>query len=417
MTSSLAFLGSKTGKEVGVCFWRVHRSLPRFTVVFKRVEERDSWCDSSQLLRDMVRSEGVRASRVFYDRELDQVVGGDGEREREGPAKMRSDGNNNTVVGRKSESIKTFMMDELQDLDDIFLGNSTKGSSPPAGGVEAGSEVGHGAQDGDRQSPVSSGFGSSESDGGSTKDQNQSDPPPPPPLRLPKFVQKLRGRGARSKLLERLVSALEIYVMGSEIGLEGRQSGVAQAVADSWQEDLPELEKLYEQFLTDLTMNRYNLNQQLANISSFPGSSTVTRAKAIQLTELFIVNAGTRVGMDLDQSFHEFISDNISRYQISKEEMLFIATRNKLDLTSFFKSFQVSPNMSSFRKLLNDQVNLSGSFFQDFSQVLIDFFLSKAKGGGREGQAVGAKGWGDRPYWEVKSGMLFSPIVILTDFY
>ena len=179
MTSSLAFLGSKTGKEVGVCFWRVHPSLPRFTVVFKRVEERDNWCDSSQLLRDMVRSEGVRASRVFYDRELDQVVGGDGERERESPAKMRSDGNNNTVVDRKPESIKTFMMDELQDLDDIFLGNSTKGFSPPAGGVEAGSEVGRGAQDGDRQSPVSSGFGSSESDGDSTKDQNQSDPPPP----------------------------------------------------------------------------------------------------------------------------------------------------------------------------------------------------------------------------------------------
>ena len=78
MTSSLAFLGSKTGKEVGVCFWRVDPALPRFTVVFRRLEDRDSWVASSHLLRDMQRNHGVSASPVFYDRELEQVVGGRG---------------------------------------------------------------------------------------------------------------------------------------------------------------------------------------------------------------------------------------------------------------------------------------------------------------------------------------------------
>ena len=62
MTSSLAFLGSKTGKEVGVCFWRVHPALPRCTVVFRRLEDRDSWVASSHLLRDMQRNHGVSAS-------------------------------------------------------------------------------------------------------------------------------------------------------------------------------------------------------------------------------------------------------------------------------------------------------------------------------------------------------------------
>ena len=416
VASSLAFLGSKTGKEVGVCFWRVDPALPRFTVVFKRVEDRNNWAASSHLLSDMQRNHGVSSTLVFYDREREQVVVG-GEREK--AAKMKFDDNNNSVLTRstgtprKPESIKTVMKDELQDLDEIFLGKvklpSSNVSSPPAGSVKN-VKNGHISptdflgdaredlpQEGNRQSPspVSSGFGSSESEGGSVSPSVSPvlEDPPPPPLRLPRFAQKLGGRGASSSsnLLQRLVGALEIYMMGTELGLEGRERAVAQAVAESWEGDLLALEKLYEHFLSDLTMNRHNLHQELANIFSFPGSPTLTRAKAIELTELFIINAGTRVGMDLDQSFREFISDNISKYQISKEEMLFIASRNKLDLTSFFKSFQVSPNISSFRKLLQDKVHLSGNFFQDFSQVLIDFFLSKTKGGHKDSSAFKSK--------------------------
>merc|ERR1712197_105221 len=115
-------------------------------------------------------------------------------------------------------------------------------------------------------------------------------------------------------------------------------------------------------------MNRHSLRQELANIYSFRGSPSLTRAKAIELTELFIINAGTRVGMDLDKSFHEFISDNIS----------------------------------SFRKLLQDKVNLSGSFFQEFSRVLIDFFLSKAKKADRrEGSAPKSKPQAAAPNKEI----------------
>ena len=399
MTSSLAFLGSKTGKEVGVCFWRVHPALPRFTVVFRRLEDRDSWVASSHLLRDMQRNHGVSASPVFYDRELEQVVGG--EREGEKPAELRLDDNNNIMqvrnngTPRKPESIKSVMKDELQDLDEIFLGKvsltSTKASSPPVGGVEARPDNGLTAGQSDLQSPVSSGFCSSESEGDSVSPVLE-DPPPPPPLRLPRFAQQLGGRGpGSSNLLQRLVGALEIYMMGTEVGLEGKERCVAQAVADSWEADLQELEKLYEHFLSDLTMNRQSLSQELSSIFSFPGSPSLTREKAIQLTELFIINAGTRVEMDLDKSFTQFISDNIANYQISKEEMLFIAARNKLDLTSFFKSFQVSANISSFRKLLQDKINLSGSFFQEFSQVLIDFFLSKTRADRREGSAFKSK--------------------------
>ena len=408
MTSSLAFLGSKTGKEVGVCFWRVDPALPRFTVVFKRVEDRDNWAASSPLLRDMQRDHGVRSSLVLYDREREQVVGG----EREKPPKMKLDDNNNNPLlarssgtPRKSESIKTVMKEELQDLEEIFGGKmkltaTSKDSSPPVGSVQVRDEsesvsqfTRDGGRQSDLQSPVSSGFCSSESDGGSvSQTEAVLEDPPPPPLRLPRFAQQLGGRGpSSSNLLQRLVGALEIYMTGTEVGLEGRERSLAQAVADSWEADLGELEKLYEQFLSDLTMNRHSLRQELANIYSFRGSPTLTRAKAIELTELFIINAGTRVGMDLDQSFREFISENISKYQVSKEEMLFIASRNKLDLTSLFKSFQVSPNISSFRKLLQDKVHLSGSFFQDFSQVLIDFFLSKTKGGHKESSAFKSK--------------------------
>ena len=39
--TSLALLGSKTGKEVGVLYWKVHPSLDKFMVAFKHQEDRD----------------------------------------------------------------------------------------------------------------------------------------------------------------------------------------------------------------------------------------------------------------------------------------------------------------------------------------------------------------------------------------
>ena len=72
--ASWAFLGSGTGKEVGVCFWLVDPALPRFTVVFKRVEDRENWASYSPMLNTMRTRHGVSSSLVYYDTERNQVV-------------------------------------------------------------------------------------------------------------------------------------------------------------------------------------------------------------------------------------------------------------------------------------------------------------------------------------------------------
>ena len=54
-------LGSKTGVEVGACYWKLHPTLPRFMVVFKNKFDRDNWYKTSVKLDEMKRN-GVYVS-------------------------------------------------------------------------------------------------------------------------------------------------------------------------------------------------------------------------------------------------------------------------------------------------------------------------------------------------------------------
>ena len=94
---SQAVLGSKTGKEVGACFWKIHSNQPKFMVIFKHKTDRDSWHKNSSLLKDVMVKHGV--SLVWYCRDRDLVIaeveGSKYDKER------RKEGNNNQ---RLSES-------------------------------------------------------------------------------------------------------------------------------------------------------------------------------------------------------------------------------------------------------------------------------------------------------------------------
>ena len=70
---AIQILGSKTGVEVGACYWKLHPTLPRFMVVFKHKKDRDFWYNSSTTLKQM-KSQGVSLSTVWYSRDLDKVV-------------------------------------------------------------------------------------------------------------------------------------------------------------------------------------------------------------------------------------------------------------------------------------------------------------------------------------------------------
>ena len=65
----LALLGSKTGKEVGVLFWRVHPSLAKFMVAFKHQEDRDNWHKNSPELKKLTAEFGMKTSVIWFNRE------------------------------------------------------------------------------------------------------------------------------------------------------------------------------------------------------------------------------------------------------------------------------------------------------------------------------------------------------------
>jgi len=71
-STAIYILGSKTGSEVGVCFWKLHPMHPSFMVVFKYQADRDFWCKSSLRLKEL-EYQGVSVSLAWYSRDNNTV--------------------------------------------------------------------------------------------------------------------------------------------------------------------------------------------------------------------------------------------------------------------------------------------------------------------------------------------------------
>jgi len=105
-------LGSKTGVEVGVCYWKLHPTQPRFMVVFKNKVDRDNWYNTSMKLQEM-KMKGVLVSTAWYSRDIDQVIS-----EEEGQA-LDSGGR-----GKKSGGVNYMKL--LQERDKNARGQSVR---------------------------------------------------------------------------------------------------------------------------------------------------------------------------------------------------------------------------------------------------------------------------------------------------
>merc|ERR1719233_2531317 len=129
-------LGSKTGVEVGACYWKLHPTLPRFMVVFKHKKDRDRWNNSSSKLKQM-KSEGVRVSTVWYSRDIDKVIS-----EEESRAMMLDVGGN--VGGDRGKKAGNYLR-ILEERD--RKGESKDGPVPSACAVLNMSAFGEGIED------------------------------------------------------------------------------------------------------------------------------------------------------------------------------------------------------------------------------------------------------------------------------
>ena len=116
----LALLGSKTGKELGVLFWKVHPSLAKFLVAFKHQEDRDNWHKNSPELKKASAEFKVRSSMIWFNGESSLVM-------KTLPANKKKSLTRTQLQGeaKKSNSRKIFQ-DEFEDLDQIFGVFNTK---------------------------------------------------------------------------------------------------------------------------------------------------------------------------------------------------------------------------------------------------------------------------------------------------
>ena len=112
----LALLGSKTGKEVGVLFWRVHPSLAKFMVAFKHQVDRDNWHKNSPELKKVTAEFGMKTSMIWFNREAGLVLKKLPLNNKANPAMTRSQ-----LQGEEKKfNSRMIFQDEFEDLDQIF---------------------------------------------------------------------------------------------------------------------------------------------------------------------------------------------------------------------------------------------------------------------------------------------------------
>ena len=109
--ASIALLGSKTGKEAGALFWRIHPTLTKFMVVFMTVEDRNAWVENSQTLKKAKAEHGVRASSIWFNRDSGLVMKKDGE---------TSPNTTNQGQGSTDSKSRRILLNEFEDLSKLF---------------------------------------------------------------------------------------------------------------------------------------------------------------------------------------------------------------------------------------------------------------------------------------------------------
>ena len=110
--TSLALLGSKTGKELGVLFWRVHPSLAKFMVAFEKQEDRDQWHKSSPSLKKATAEFGLRSSMIWFNRESALVT--------KKPPTNKTSMTQSQLQGEFKSNSRMIFQEQFEDLDNIF---------------------------------------------------------------------------------------------------------------------------------------------------------------------------------------------------------------------------------------------------------------------------------------------------------
>ena len=438
-TTAIHVLGSKTGTEVGACYWKLHPTMPSFMVVFKNRIDRDDWYNTSMKLKEMM-GKGVMVTTAWYNRDLDKVLGeeegkglddGKGRKKGGGGGYMKlleerdrnvggevARGINRKGIGRKIPSLvgdfkktnlsvdnMSALSAEIEDLDKlktsqfIFaqknkLDNLVNFPPPPLLPRNPTSIPLVKTLPSQVPQPVSSARSYNLRSGVISKpspglNMSQDFSVPPPPLRLPLHVkpakvvaQDMKTEAIKVEFNSNILAKLEDAVSESlehdkENKIVGDIKHISRTVAESWKPNIENFEKIYEAVLSEPAMNVPKLTEDLEISYNWEGCDVVTRDQALAWTKDFLVKAGMNAGTDMETNFTRFLSKNTKRFKISSDEVIFIMQRNGLDVGSLCKAFTENSNSVGFRNFVKNSVSISGQLLNDFSGVFLEFFKSK----------------------------------------
>jgi len=405
-------LGSKTGVEVGACYWKLHPTQPRFMVVFKHKKDRDHWNSSSSKLQQM-KSQGVKVSTVWYSRDMDKVIS-----EEESRAMMLDGGGGGNVGGGRGKKGGNY----LKILEERDRKVESKGDAVPSAVLNM-SALSEGIEDLDKLNtsqlschaktgkpaltlssipnitnlppPISSnskkGLLSTKTPLTSIMNMSQDFTVPPPPLRLPLHVQSepvpaLKHSQASPIGLEftsNILKKLESFVFESlgsdkENKMLGEFERISKEVAQSWHENREQLEKIYEAVLSsDPSTDVSKLTEELAKVNTWEGERGIPKEQVLSWTKEFLVNVGLKAGSDTEERFAIFLHKNNCQFKISIDEIKFIMQRNGLNITQMCKAFSENSTSAGFKNFVKISVNIDGNLLDAFTNVFLDFFKSK----------------------------------------
>jgi len=431
-------LGSKTGVEVGACYWKLHPTQPRFMVVFNNKVDRDTWYNTSVKLQEM-KTKGVLVSTAWYSRDEDEVIseeagqalnsggrgkkgGGGGsymkllqERDRNARGPSRRDNPavpgmsgkfSSSVLNFKSTNLSVDNMSalsaEIEDLSKLDtsqflftqknklekLVNSPLSSSRQPSVVNPEAKVF--TPKAAPVLPVSApsynlSSGQVKSVPAFVMNISQDFSIPPPPLRLPlhvKTVEVVETENAVKEYSSNILVKLEESVLDSleeekENKNDGNLKHVAKVVANSWKVKVEFLEKTYEAILSEASPNVSKLSEVLDKEYIWEGELGVSREQSLRWTKEFLAKAGMRAGSDMEERFARFLLKNGALFKISIDEIKFIMQRNGLDINNICKAYSENSSSVGFKNFVKTSVSISGNLLDDFAGVFLQFFKSK----------------------------------------
>jgi len=404
-------LGSKTGVEVGACYWKLHPTLPRFMVVFKHKKDRDQWYNSSSKLQQL-KSQGVKVATVWYSRDMDKVIS-----EEESRAIML-DGDGGNVGGGRGKKGGNYLKileerDRKDDPKEVSVPSAVLNMSALSEGIEDldklnTSQLSFHAKKGksaltllsipnitNLPPPVSSKskkvFPSTKKPLTPLMNMSQDFSVPPPPLRLPLHVQSVPvpapkhsqappiGLEFSSNILKKLESfVFESLGSDKENKMVGEFERISKDVAQSWHENREQLEKIYEAVLSsEESTDVSKLTEELAKVNNWEGGRGISKEQILTWTKEFLVNVGGKAGSDTEERFAIFLHKNNCQFKISIDEIKFIMQRNGLNISQMCKAFSENSTSAGFKSFVKISVNIDGNLLDAFTNVFLDFFKSK----------------------------------------